>query len=490
MKTHVTVSILLICATLAATAGVVSLLFVAMTPTHRRIPERVIPKVLAPAIEPKRNYVVNIIGYGSARPRVKVSITPEVSGKVTEKAANYLSGKYVTAGQVLFRIEKTDYELALAAAARKIELLDARLRGLDQEEANLAESEKLESARVELAKKQHDRAVKLLERGAGTENEVDTAREALLARRQQHQNILNQKALIAPQREQIKAETRIAHVEKDQAKIALKRTTVTSPVTGRVLSCEVEVGEQAQAGVACGELYGSDIMEIPVSVPAGELRWIDADLLEACKHGTVEDRPRRHIQADVQWDEPGTERHFVWRGCVERVEAGLEAQTRTATLVVRVRNSPASSSKPAAGPARSPGADRPEAEAPQTCRPGEIPLDRNMFCKVVIRGKTQPQVYVIPRTAIQPDKTVFLVNDGRLSRRRITVARFANQEALILPGGGIEEGDRVVLSYVPKPVLGMQVEAMEEVPAETGAATRPAGAGPGTQEQARELSSS
>ena len=44
---------------------------------------------------------------------------------------------------------------------------------------------------------------------------------------------------------------------------------------------------------------------------------------------------------------------------------------------------------------------------------------------------------------------------------------------MILPGRGLNEGDRVILSYVPKPVRGMQVEITEKPV--TSPATRSAG---------------
>ena len=35
---------------------------------------------------------------------------------------------------------------------------------------------------------------------------------------------------------------------------------------------------------------------------------------------------------------------------------------------------------------------------------------------------------------------------------------------MFLPGGGIEEGDRVIIDYVPRPVPGMRVEAIDRLP--------------------------
>ncbi len=461
MKTHVLTSMILAALALSAAGALVGYFALSRADAPRRLAPKTVPKVVAPGISSSRQYRVRIRGYGSVRAKVQVEISPEIPGKVVKRAANFFTGKYVRAGQMLFEIEKTDYEQAYDAAAGRIELLDAQLKRLSQEEANLAESEKIERSRVELAEKQHERARKLLARGAGTENEVDNARELVLTRQQQLQNILNQKLLIGPQRQQLKAERGVTEVEKARAETALKRTIVTSPVEGRVLTCKVEVGEHVQAGAPCGELYGREIMELPVAIPASDLQWIDEPLLEACKQGKTPNQDAERIPATAYWHEPGTDRVFTWHGCVDRIEAGLEAETRTARLVVQVRNPPD-------GP---PARTRPAPGASAGSR-GTIPLDINMFCKVEILGKRKAQAFLLPRGAIQPDKSIFLANDGILTRRPVTVSRFTNDKALILPGGGIEEGDRVVLSYVPKPVLGMHVEPIDAV--STG--TPPAGA--------------
>ena len=454
MRKHVLVSLLLSAAVLAGAGGLGFWFIAHRPPAEQRPREQVVPKVTAPPVVVQRDYRVEIVAYGSVRPRVKVGITPEVSGKVTTKAANYLAGRYVSRGQVLLQIETTDYEQARDSAQRSIELLDARLGLLDQEEANLEELEKIERGREEVARKQYERAQKLLERGASTENEVDVAREALLSRRQQLQTILNQKATVVPQREQLKAERRVAEVARAKAQTALGRTVVASPVGGRVLSCEVEAGDWVQAGKLCGPLYGMEIMEIPVSVPASDLQWIDRSLL-AGHHGVGE--AGRHIRAEVCWEEPGTGRTFTWNGYVSRIEAGLAALTRTATLVVEVENPNLPASQPASGAAPAGQA----VGAGATAGRDQPMLDINMFCKVTIFGRTEPGVILLPRQAIQPDGTVFLADsEGRLGRRAVTVARFTDEQAMILPGpeAGVAEGDRVITSYVAKPVLGMAVD--------------------------------
>lgn len=434
-------------------------------PPSRERP-RVVPKVLAPRIRARADQRVRIVGYGSARPRVQLEIAPQVGGTVVEKAAGYLSGKTVRAGQVLFRIDPTDYRLAVERVEKRTELLHAQRAKLAQDEKNLQASRKIEAEQRDLAQRQVDRVRRLLERGAASDNELDIATQSLLSRQAQLQTLLNQLALIDPQRAQIDAELASAGVELKQAQTNLSRCVVRSPVTGRVLSCSVEVGEQVTAGAPCGRLYGTGVAEVPVSIAAGDLEWLDERLLEA--PGGDGAGPEGRMAARVEWQRPGGQRTIAWDGWVERIEAGLEAETRTATLVIRVDNVLA----------RSAGGG----SAGRT--PGPM-LEMNMFCKVTILGRKLPKVYVLPRQAIRPDRSVYVVVGGRLGRRPVKVARFTAEDAMILPGGGIRDGDRVVIAPVPKAVIGMAVEAVDALPSGGGTAPAAPGAPRGRPQETR-----
>jgi multidrug efflux pump subunit AcrA (membrane-fusion protein) len=163
--------------------------------------------------------------------------------------------------------------------------------------------------------------------------------------------------------------------------------------------------------------------------------------------------PSRRITAQVRWNQGPNGISATWPGCVGRVEAGLDERTRTATVVVYVVNEPDS---------------------------GRPLLDRNWFCEVAIDGKVLPEAFVLPRKAILPDESVYYVDaENRLRRKRIQIARYGRDTAVILPDGGLSAGDRVILQHVTKPVIGMTVTPLDELPTSTEPVTTgPASAGP------------
>ncbi len=94
-----------------------------------------------------------------------------------------------------------------------------------------------------------------------------------------------------------------------------------------------------------------------------------------------------------------------------------------------------------------------------------------MFCKVTVLGKKLPEVYILPRQAVLPDGSGYKVVDGRLAKEPVQVGRFAGEEAMILPGAGINRGDRVVINTIAKPVIGMTVEAVDSITSNPNAAS-------------------
>ena len=216
----------------------------------------------------------------------------------------------------------------------------------------------------------------------------------------------------------------------------------------RVISRRVEVDKSIAPSAVCGEIYATELVEVPVSVPAEDIRWLDRETMHRCRRSTVDDANAHdaEVRAVIANGDGGT-----WPGCIARIEAELDQATRTATVVVYVENPP-------------PASDRPR-------------LELNTYCEVTLLGRRVEQAYYLPRTAVLPEQEVYVIDKlaaepytgreanpgeaGRLAQRKIKVARFAAEQAMILPGGGLQPGDRVVLEYLARPILGQQMIALD-----------------------------
>ena len=80
MKKHVVVSLLLVLLALSLAGGGAAWLVVTRPRPRQDTPRRPVQTVVAPAVVPRTNYRVGIVGYGSARPRVRLDVAPQVAG--------------------------------------------------------------------------------------------------------------------------------------------------------------------------------------------------------------------------------------------------------------------------------------------------------------------------------------------------------------------------------------------------------------------------
>jgi len=117
---------------------------------------------------------------------------------------------------------------------------------------------------------------------------------------------------------------------------------------------------------------------------------------------------------------------MLWQGRVSRIDSGLNANSRSASVYVTV--------------------DLAEDEAaPAT----------NLYVQVEISGPLLQDYIVIPRTAWHAGSVLIADENNRLRRRDVTLA-FAQGDQMVLRGG-LNEGERLILTDVLFPAVGMTV---------------------------------
>ena len=178
-----------------------------------------------------------------------VRIRPEVSGKVTEVAVH--DNQTVRAGELLFRIDRTPFDIAVERAEAKLaaagQAVGASTAAVDEAQAQLVQ----EIAQRENARNQAARVFALvrtgvysLARGDQAQKQLDTA-EAQVQRAQaaleQARQELGPKGANNPQ-------IREALAELEQARLDVTRTTLLSPGDGVVTNLQLNVGQFAATG--------------------------------------------------------------------------------------------------------------------------------------------------------------------------------------------------------------------------------------------------
>jgi multidrug efflux pump subunit AcrA (membrane-fusion protein) len=416
-------------------------------PARQEVPP-VVRTVRVRTVEPEDRGVV-ITGHGTARAKYRISLVPQVAGKVIEVSPRLKAGHRVTEGTLLVAIEPDTYRHALDRARAEESRLEEQVRLLGENLRFDQERLVVVKRACALARSEFDRARLLLERDkVGSTSVVEAAEQAYLQRRQEvialENSIADQPIRVA----ELRATAAGARAQRAQAELDLARTRITAPFDARVESADVQEGQvvgPTSAGSSGGLATLTDlrVLEIPVAADSQALPWLPITSVDQQGEYTFDP----DAQVTVTWiQDPEQGR---WTGRLARLE-GFASETRTITLVVEVIDNP----------------------PVVPLRGGSRQLEEGMFCRVDVTGRTARRVFILPRIVVRQDRTVPVLEHGKLALRAVHVLRFQGDEALI--DQGLKPGDTVVLSPLANPVPGMRLTTEDGDGATAGKKPSPA----------------
>lgn len=433
--------LIIILGTLAFLAiGVASMRFFV---SLRTPPQRQVSATLGPLVRVHtvtlQDVPLRLHGFGTVRPKTVWSMVPEVSGVAVQLSPQLRAGLHVKQGELLLEIDPRAYRLAVQRINAQITQLQKEMTLLTQQRQNHHATLRIAEKNLAIAEEDVQRDETLVHKGTISPRDLDRRRQWRNEYLHAVQTTTNSLALIGPQIEQTEASIAVARAQLADAELQLHKTRLYAPFDGQVVTSTLDLGEFVQAGREVATLYDTSAVEIPLTMPLDDLRWLSSlspETLRQAYRAPASVEPLLPA-ATVYWqrDHGGAS----WQGRVLRWEAGLDEKTRTMTLVVEVR------------------------DPWKTFRPGaQPPLQPGMFCEVEITAQTVPQAALLPRTALRDHHTVFLVQDGVLAVRQVQVLRLLRDQVIIT--GGLQPGDRVIVSPLGTPVIGMQLRPVEDEP--------------------------
>ena len=169
----------------------------------------------------------------------KVGISTDVSGIVQEVAVK--DNEHVTAGQVLYRLDPRQFQIALDNAKANLAQIALTIESMKQDYKRMVSDAAAQQAQVDLDQTNYDRAAMLLKSGTATQAVFDQAQYTLQ----------NDKSKLAALREQSQVQLaklggnpdivvtehpqyRQAQAQVEEAQRQLDHTVVTAPFAGTV----------------------------------------------------------------------------------------------------------------------------------------------------------------------------------------------------------------------------------------------------------------
>lgn len=177
--------------------------------------------------------------------------------------------------------------------------------------------------------------------------------------------------------------------------IMLEKHYFRAPFDGAVATVNYQTGATARAGTTLGEIINLEEMELEMQVPVQDLQWIDYN------------RP-----VGFQSRELGN----GWTGRIKRTGSSLDDRTQTVPVYV--------------------GLDK----------QGRADIISGLFTDVTIPGKVIENAYTIPHQAMYGANSVYLIENGRLVQRTVSVIR--RESNYVIVNDGLLNGDTLVVEVM------------------------------------------
>ena len=401
-------------------------------------PGRVVAPTQVPLVEtqPVEKYegALLIRTNGVVVPFAESRVSVEVTGRIVERADQLRGGRFVSAGTVLLKIDPEPFELELEKLDRERSEVSAELRRISLESDHTAKLQKLAEQRLRIAQRERDRIEGLIKQNVANPAQRDVAELAVLVAQSAHQELVNLAERLPIQSAGLKARSDVIESRQQIARRNLGLATIVCDRDGFITNEPPELGDFVNSGDVVATLLDPDRSEVECRVRMEELLWFwnTSAMQQPAETRHATELPE--LAAEVTFEVDGES--FTWPGRVSRRSGtGFDADTRSLPLRVQI-DQPARASKQAGPPT----------------------LIVGMFVDVKIPVAPSVELLSIPRSALQPDGTVWTVVDGRLQMHTVRIAKVGTDTVQLRAKRcplGVD--DRVVVSTLPMAFDGMVV---------------------------------
>ncbi|MCK5695372.1 MAG: hypothetical protein KAH62_02000 [Desulfobacula sp.] len=391
----------------------------------------------------KMSVVSRVITYGYVEADRTWQAISEVSGKIVFVHENLKKGHFIKKGEVLLKIDTISYGLAESRGVADLMSVDARIKELEQSRKNTQrlltiEKRSLTSAGQELKRKRELFANEYL-----STSDLEKEERNFLAHQTTVNNLQNALDLIPSQKKVLLAQKKSGESTVTERQLDVAKTEIRAPFDCRLSVVNIELHQFAAAGTVLVKAESVDKAEIPVSLAPKNFMMLlpgkygksiggvpDVETLRQAVGITA--KVRLPVDRDVL---------IEWDGTFSRISESMDLKTGALTIYITV--------------------DNPYENIIPGKRP---PLVTNMYVEVVLKGRSLPNRFVVPRSAVHEGKVYICTPENSLEIRSVDVE--FNMDDVAVLSKGLEEGESLVLTDLIPAIEGMRlnpVQAGEEL---------------------------
>jgi len=344
-----------------------------------------------------QDFQIALDSFGTVKPRTQSVLVAQVSGQITKISNNFRDGEFFHKGDVLVTLDDRDYKAELKISEAGV--LNAQQSLLE------------EKAKVAQAKEDWQR--------------LGNGKEA------------NDLVLRKPQLAASRAQLLSAQAKYEKAQLAFERTKVIAPYSGRILKKQVDVGQVVSNNSKLADIFATDKVEIRLPIHNSDLAFINLP-------EQYSDQPNRKnnfnnvlFTSDLI---PGQK----WQGKLIRTEGSIDDNSQQLYVVAQIDD-----------PFKSGLVSSEQASNQQ-----RMTIKIGQYLNAKITAKLLTQTMIIPNTAIYQGSYVYIVVNGLLQRKTISIAWQNDKHALI--SSGLDFGQKLVLTSLGQVSSGTEVTIVGE----------------------------
>lgn len=236
-----------------------------------------------------------------------------------------------------------------------------------------------------------------------------------------------------PQLARAEAAIDSARAQLQRVELNLQRTRIKAPYAGRILEQSVDRGQYVSPGNSLAKIFAIDYVEVRLPITEKQRGMIDLPHPYRGESNTTYVGPEASIEASIGG------KQYRWKGRVIRTEGSVDRATRQVFVIVQVDN-----------PYQRHSDNRP-------------PLEIGQFVKAQIQGQILDEVYAIPRSAVQGNDTIMIVDKDSLLQRKTINVVWETQDQLLVKEG-LAAGEQLCLTYVPFAANNAKVNLASDPP--------------------------
>ncbi|RIZ54036.1 efflux RND transporter periplasmic adaptor subunit [Vibrio sp. PID23_8] len=368
------------------------------------------------------------IGFGKVAPKVEWKAIAEVTGKVVYRHPRLEKGQVLQSGTEILRIDPLDYELKLVQAQADLKSAQTSLAKLNQEEANLKATLKIEANRLKIANKELERKQNLRKKGLTSQSDVDQQQQIALSQRKLVLDIENQIGLMPDEKKVAQALVKVNASKVDEAKRSLDKTLIHLPYDLRIAEVDIEQNQVVNLQQIMVIAHGIDIMEVEAQLSIHDMQTLAASIGEFTRDESGIPQPdTESIHAFIELNSGNLSAH--WPAKVARISETVDPSQATAGVILEIQQDYRSLT-PTSAP----------------------PLVNGMFVQARIEGQENPS-WVIPERALHGDKIYLMGEDNRL--QVVTVEILYRRDNQVVIDGELEQGQKLIINDLLPAINGM-----------------------------------